>query len=49
MSGIKKRRKRVFKAGRRGEKGEKGEKPELSSAPGFSGQAQGNKSAEDFV
>jgi len=26
----------------------KGEKPELSSAPGFPGEAQGNNSAEDF-
>jgi hypothetical protein len=40
--GLKKRRK--------GEKGKrrKGEKSELSSAPGFSGEAQGNNSAEDF-
>jgi hypothetical protein len=27
----------------------KGEKPELSSAPGFPGEAQGNNRAEDFV
>jgi hypothetical protein len=26
----------------------KGKKPALSSAPGFSGEAQGNNSAEDF-
>ena len=44
MSGIKKKGEK----GKRG-KGEKGEKPELSSAPGFSGEAQGNNSAEDFV
>jgi hypothetical protein len=50
MCGIKKRGKRVFKAGRKGEKGKrrKGEKPALACVPGFSGEAQGNNSAEDF-
>jgi len=40
MSGIKE-----------GEKGKKakGAKPGLASAPGFSREAPGNKSAEDFV
>jgi hypothetical protein len=31
----------------KGEKA-KGERPELSFAPGFSGEAQGNNSAENF-
>jgi hypothetical protein len=48
MSGIKKRGEKGKRG--RGEKGKrgKGEKPELSSARGFPGEAQGNNSAEDF-
>jgi hypothetical protein len=40
-----------LKKGEKGkrEKGEKGGKPELSSAPGLSGEAQGNNRAEDLL
>jgi hypothetical protein len=49
--GLKKQGEKGFKTGGKGKKGKrrKGEKPELSSAPGFSGEGQGNNRAGDFV